>query len=52
MSGYEICAVILIAGLTAHLVSCYGIVRMEKLMEKAMDDYSKKIQEIIKRKFL
>lgn len=52
MSFYEICAIILISGITAHIVGCYEIVRMEKMMEQCMDEYAKKIQEIIKHKFL
>lgn len=40
MNGYEICAVILISGITAHLVSCYEIMKLEKLVEQSMDNYA------------
>lgn len=47
MSFYEICTIILISGITAHLVSCYEIVRMEKMMEQVMDEYAEEIQKIV-----
>lgn len=52
MSFYEISAIILVSGITAHIVGCYEIVRMEKMMEQFMDEHAKKIQQIIKHKFL
>lgn len=47
MSFYEICTIILVSGITAHLVSCYEIVRMEKMMEQVMDEYAEEIQKIV-----
>ncbi len=52
MSIYEICAIILVSGITAHIVGCYEIVRMEKMMEQFMDEHATKIQEIIRHRFL
>lgn len=52
MNGYEICAVILVSGLTAHLVSCYEMVKARKMLEGLMDDYAKELVDIAKRKFL
>ena len=51
MGVYEICATILVSGITAHIVECYEIAKIEKLVEKSMNEYAKKIQEIVKRKF-
>ena len=52
MAIYTICAVILMSGLTAHLVSCYEMIKARKMMERIMDDYAKELVDITKRKFL
>ena len=52
MTIYTICAVILISGLTAHLVSCYEMVKARKMIEGLMDDYAKRLVDITKHKFL
>ena len=52
MNGYERCAVILVSGLTAHLVSCYEMVKARKMIEDLINDYAKELVDITKRKFL
>jgi len=47
MSFYEICTIILISGLTAHIVGCYEIVRMGKMIEQLMNEYAEEIQKIV-----
>ena len=52
MTIYTICAVILISGLTAHLVSGSEMVKARKMIEGLMDDYAKRLVDITKHKFL
>ena len=46
MTIYTICAVILISGLVAHLVSCYEMMKARKMIEGLMDDYAKELVDI------
>lgn len=50
MDVYEICAIILISGITAHLVSCYEMTKASKIMKNAMRDYAEKTEKIIRDK--
>ena len=50
MNAYEICAVVLIAGITANLVFCYKVAKIEKILQKIMQEHVEKIWEITKRK--
>ena len=52
MNAYEICAVVLIAGITAHLVFCYKVAKIEKILQKIMQEHVEKIWEITKRESL